>query len=243
MPSGLPNAPIAFMGLMNRVFHDMLDQYVIVFIDDILIYFKSREDHAVHLRSVLQKLREKQLYVKFSKCEFWLSQVNFLAHIVSARGIEVDPGRVKAVLNWESPKTGSEIWSFLGLAGFEEPIGDSSSPYHSRWYIRKANVVADALSRKHGVPTLVALTSNTMLIEEAREFGLEVIVGVEIPEDMTLATLTIKASLFELIKEAQPKDDKLRKTINAINDGRRGNLRFIVKDGTFWFNDRLCVPK
>ncbi|XP_043717481.1 uncharacterized mitochondrial protein AtMg00860-like [Telopea speciosissima] len=118
MSFGLNNAPVAFMALMNRVFHDVLDKFVIVFIDDILVYSKNEEEHAQHLRFVLQRLREKQLYAKFSICEFWLPQVGFLGHIISARGIEVDPGKVKAVVNWESPKTVTEIRSFLGLAGY-----------------------------------------------------------------------------------------------------------------------------
>ncbi|XP_043721172.1 uncharacterized mitochondrial protein AtMg00860-like [Telopea speciosissima] len=103
---------------MNRVFQDVLDKFVIVFIDDILIYSKNTEEHSQHLRMVLQRLGEKKFYAKFSKCEFWLPQVAFLGHIVSKKGIEVDPGKVKAVLEWEPPKNVGEIWSFLGLAGY-----------------------------------------------------------------------------------------------------------------------------
>ena len=118
MPFGLTNAPAAFMDLMNRVFHDYLDRFVIVFIDDILIYSRSDEDHVQHLRVVLQILREKQLYAKFSKCEFWLRQIGFLGHIVSAEGIYVDPRKVEAIVKWEQPQTVTEIRSFLGLAGY-----------------------------------------------------------------------------------------------------------------------------
>ena len=96
---GLTNAPVAFMDLMNRVFHDVLDKWVIVFIDDILIYSNSEEDHLKHLRMVLQRLREQQLYVKFSKCEFWLKQVRFVGHVVSENGIEVDSDKVKAIVD------------------------------------------------------------------------------------------------------------------------------------------------
>ena len=91
MPFGLTNVPAAFMDLMNRVFHPYLDQFVIVFIDDILIYSKNAEEHAVHLGIILQSLRDKQLYAKFSKCEFWLNEVVFLGHVVSGDGIFVDP--------------------------------------------------------------------------------------------------------------------------------------------------------
>ncbi|KAL0553582.1 hypothetical protein IC582_007482 [Cucumis melo] len=99
MPFGLTNAPAVFMDLMNRIFHRYLDQFVIVFIDDILVYSVDRESHEEHLRIVLQTLREKQLYAKFSKCEFWLEQVVFLGHVVSAKGVSVDPQKVEAIVN------------------------------------------------------------------------------------------------------------------------------------------------
>ena len=118
MSFGLTNAPAAFMDLMNRVFKPFLDRFVIVFIDDILIYSKSKEEHEQHLRLVLQTLREKQLYAKFSKCEFWLESVAFLGHIVSKNGISVDPSKVEAVQNWPRPTSVKEIRSFLGLAGY-----------------------------------------------------------------------------------------------------------------------------
>ena len=94
MPFGLTNAPAAFMELMNRVFQPYLDKFVIVFIDDILVYSRSREEHAEHLHIVLQTLRDKKLYAKFSKCDFWLDRVVFLGHIISSRGIQVDPKKI-----------------------------------------------------------------------------------------------------------------------------------------------------
>ena len=118
MPFGLTNAPAAFMDLMNRVFRDFLDQFVIVFIDDILVYSKNREEHESHLRQVLQRLRSHKLYAKFDKCKFWLSEVGFLGHIVNSKGISVDPEKVKAVLEWPRPTNVTEIRSFLGLAGY-----------------------------------------------------------------------------------------------------------------------------
>ncbi|KAK8543626.1 hypothetical protein V6N13_076426 [Hibiscus sabdariffa] len=118
MPFGLTNAPAAFMDMMNRVFQPYLDQFVVVFIDDILVYSKSEVEHEEHLRIVLQTLREKQLYAKFSKCEFWLNEVIFLGHIVSAEGIRVDPKKIEAIMGWKQPKNVSEVRSFLGLAGY-----------------------------------------------------------------------------------------------------------------------------
>jgi hypothetical protein len=99
MSFGLTNAPAYFMNLMNKVFMEYLDQFVVVFIDDILVYSQSEEAHENHLRLVLQKLRDNQLYVKFSKCDFWLKEVAFLGHIIIDGGIKVDPGKISEILN------------------------------------------------------------------------------------------------------------------------------------------------
>ena len=118
MPFGLTNAPVAFMDLMHRVFKPYLDQFVVVFVDNILIYSQSEWEHEYHLRIVLQLLRDHQLYAKFNKYEFWLIEVRSLGHVVSASGVSVDPKKVKAVMSWETPKLVFEIRSFLGLAGY-----------------------------------------------------------------------------------------------------------------------------
>ena len=118
MPFGVTNAPGVFMEYMNRIFHPYLDKFVVVFIDDILVYSKSEEEHAEHLRVVLGVLREKKLFAKLSKCEFWLEEVSFLGHVVSRGGVVVDPSKIEAVSEWEAPKSVSEIRSFLGLAGY-----------------------------------------------------------------------------------------------------------------------------
>nr|GEV99410.1 putative reverse transcriptase domain-containing protein [Tanacetum cinerariifolium] len=118
MPFGLTNAPTVFMDLMNPVFHEYLGKFVIVFIDDILVYSKIREEHKDHLRIVLEILRQNKLYAKFSKCYFWLGQVAFLGHIVSADGITIDLAKVEAITKWLRPTTVTEVRSFLGLAGY-----------------------------------------------------------------------------------------------------------------------------
>ncbi|GJX37802.1 putative nucleotidyltransferase, ribonuclease H [Tanacetum coccineum] len=118
MPFGLTNAPTVFMDLMNRVCKAYLDKFVVVFIDDILIYLKTKEDHEVHLRLVLELLRKEKLYAKFSKCDFWLQEIYFLGHMVNQSGIHVDPGKIEEVKNWKAPTTSSEIRLFLGLAGY-----------------------------------------------------------------------------------------------------------------------------
>src|SRR5262249_31677437 len=111
MPFGLTNALAVFMDLMNRVFREYLDMFVVVFIDDVLVYSKSREEHEEHLRLVLTRLKEENLYAKFSKCEFWLDQVSFFGHVVNGSGISVDPEKIKAVVEWSRPKTVTEIRS------------------------------------------------------------------------------------------------------------------------------------
>ncbi|KAI0493363.1 hypothetical protein KFK09_023479 [Dendrobium nobile] len=118
MPFGVTNAPAIFMDLMNRVFREYLDQFVIVFIDDILVYSASEDEHARHLRIVLETLRRHQLYAKFSKCEFWLKSISFLGHVVSGEGISVDPQKIQAVADWPRPTTVFEVRSFLGMAGY-----------------------------------------------------------------------------------------------------------------------------
>ncbi|GKE93444.1 putative reverse transcriptase domain-containing protein [Tanacetum coccineum] len=130
MPFGLTNAPAVFMDLMNRVckpstlvtkchlIYPYLDKSVIVFIDDIIIYSRNKEEHADHLRIILELLRKEKLYAKFSKCDFWISIVQFIGHLIDSQGIHVDLAKIKAVKNWTSPTTPTEIRQFLGLTGY-----------------------------------------------------------------------------------------------------------------------------
>ncbi|GJS49756.1 putative reverse transcriptase domain-containing protein [Tanacetum coccineum] len=118
MPFGLTNAPAVFMDLMNRVCKPYLDKFVIIFIDDILIYSKDEKEHEEHLKAILELLKKEKLYAKFSKCEFWIPKVQFLGHVIDSIGIHVDPAKIESIKDWACPKTPTEIRQFLGLAGY-----------------------------------------------------------------------------------------------------------------------------
>lgn len=115
MPFGLTNAPTAFMDLMKRVFKSYLDRFVIVFINDILVYSRSEEEHEEHLRVVLQLLQEEKLYVKLKKCDFWLQKVAFLGHMIAADGVFIDPEKVEAIKNGPRSTNVTEVESFWTL--------------------------------------------------------------------------------------------------------------------------------
>src|SRR4051812_47418982 len=118
MSFGLTNAPATFSRLMNYIFMEYLDKFVVVYLDDILVYSKNEEEHAKHLRLILAKLRDHKLYAKYSKCEFWLPKVTYLGHVISKDGIDVNPERVQDILDWTPPKTVKQVRSFLGHTSY-----------------------------------------------------------------------------------------------------------------------------
>ena len=135
MPFGLTNAPAAFMDLMNMVFRPYVDQFVVVFIDDILVYSKDAQEHKQHLKIVLKTLREKKLYSKLCKCDFGLKEVFFLGHIVSAEGIRVDLTKIETIVNWKPPRNVTDVRIFLGLAGYY------------RRFVRGFSIIASLLTK------------------------------------------------------------------------------------------------
>ena len=171
MPFGLTNAPIAFMDVMNRVFQPYLDQFVVVFVDGILIYSQSEVEREDHLRIVLQLLRDHQLYAKFSKCEFWLTEVGFLGHVVSASGVSVDSEKVEVVISWERSKYVFDIRSFLGLAGyykrFTEDFSRLATPM-TRLTQKEVKFVWDDLCERAFQELKRRLTSTPILIVPER---------------------------------------------------------------------------
>ncbi|WVZ63662.1 hypothetical protein U9M48_013276 [Paspalum notatum var. saurae] len=263
MSFGLTNAPPYFMNLMNKVFMEYLDKFVVVFIDDILIYSKTEEEHEEHLRLVLQKLREHKLYAKLSKCEFWLDQVPFLGHIVSKGGIMVDPSKISSVMDWKVPKVVKEVRGFLGPAGyyrrFIESFSRIAKPMTSLlekgvpfiWTKErqaafdelkkrlttapvltlpdltksftvycdaskegKANVVADALSRKSYFNMAVAFQMPLELCAEFESLNLGFV------HHTTVATFEAEPSLEQKIRKHQKTDEKIQEIREQIKVGK-----------------------
>nr|GEV92399.1 retrotransposon protein, putative, Ty3-gypsy subclass [Tanacetum cinerariifolium] len=342
MPFGLTNALAVFMDLMNRVFHEYLDKFVIVFIDDILVYSKTKEEHEDHLRIVLEILRQKKLYEKFSKCDFLLGQMAFLGHIVSADGIIMDPAKVEAITKWSRLTKVIEVRSFLGLAGYyrrsvkgfsllalpltklmQKGESDASKkglgcvlmqygkviayasrqlkpyeenyPIHDlelaavvfalkiwrhylygetydiftdhkslkyiftqkelnmrqkrwlellkdydaniRYHTEKANVVADALSRKNS-GTMACLKIQPEIIKDLELMEVELVVhGFQ----GYIASFKIEPNLILQIKEAQKEDGELWSVVQNMKKGKQEEFR-VDEHGVIWYGNRLCVP-
>jgi hypothetical protein len=135
VPFGLTNAPTTFMCLMNSVLNKYLDKFVLVFVDDILVYSKNREEHEEHLRMVLQVLREHQLYAKFNKCDFFKKEIQYLGHVISVEGVTVDPAKIKEIMDWPTPRNVTEVRSFMGLDGYYRRFIKGFSKIRKSYYL------------------------------------------------------------------------------------------------------------
>ncbi|WVZ70782.1 LOW QUALITY PROTEIN: hypothetical protein U9M48_019422 [Paspalum notatum var. saurae] len=231
MSFGLTNAPAYFMNLMNKVFMEYLDKFVVVFIDDILIYSKTKEEHEEHLRLVLQKLRDHKL----SKCEFWLDQVPFLGHIVSKGGIMVDPSKISSVMDWKVPEVVKEVRGFLGLAGYYRrfiesfsriakpmtPLLEKGVPFH---WTKERQAAFDELKKRlttAPVLTLPDLTKSFTVYCDASKEGL----GCVLMQEGTI----------------EKTDEKIREIRKRIKLGGAPHFRE-DEQGTVWYKNRICVP-
>ncbi|KAH0709210.1 hypothetical protein KY284_010637 [Solanum tuberosum] len=256
MSLGLTNALAKFMDLMNRVFRQYLDMFVIVFIDDILIYSISDDEHIAYLKIVLQILKDQQLFAKFSKCEFWLRSVAFLYHIVSNKGIEVDPKNTDAVKSWPRPLSPSDIRSFLGLAGYNKrqlKVHEKNYPTHDLelaavkdlnlcqrmwlellkdydmsilYHSGKANMVAYALSR-------LSMSSVAHIEEDNKELVRDIHrldrLGVLLVDSTKGGVMIHNGSELSFVVD----EAVLKKSVEAFSQGGDVVLRY---------QGRLCVP-
>ncbi|XP_068319687.1 uncharacterized protein [Pyrus communis] len=251
MPFGLTNAPAAFMDLMNRVFQPFLDRFVIVFIDDILVYSKSKAKHVRHLTLLLKRLREHQLYAKFSKCQFWLDQVVFLGHIISAQGILVDPQKVAAVEKWEQPRTiterhyiyGEKCKIFTDHKSLQYLFMQKDLNLRQRRWMKllsdydctidyhpgRANVVADALNRKSQGRINALYASHIPLLADSRSNGVRL--KAEDRDVALLANFQVRPILVDRVLEAQVAHRETQDLIQARDRGRRRDLRVRDSDG------------
>ncbi|GJY45835.1 putative reverse transcriptase domain-containing protein [Tanacetum coccineum] len=214
MPFGLTNAPTIFMDLMNRVCRPYLDKFVIVFIDDILIYSKTREEHVEHLRLVLGLLKKEKLYAKFSKCEFWLREVQFLGHVINGNGIHIDPSKIETVKNWKSPRTPTEVRSFLGLAGY----------YHR--FIENFSKIAKSLT--------ILTQKCCMLMQRGKEIAYASRQLKIHEKSYTTHGLRSWGAILAAQKKAVDEFAGLQKGLDEITEQR--------SDGTLYYLNRIWVP-
>ncbi|WVZ71282.1 hypothetical protein U9M48_019884 [Paspalum notatum var. saurae] len=271
MSFGLTNAPAYFMNLMKKVFMEYLDKFVVVFIDDILIYSKTEEEHEEHLRLVLQKLREHKLYAKLSKCEFWLDQVPFLGHIVSKGGIMVDPSKISLCHGLEGAEVVKEVCGFLGLAGyyrrFIESFSGIAKPMTSLLekgvpfiWTKERQAAFDELKKRlttAPVLTLPDLTKSFTVYCDASKEGLGcVLMRGRMPFELcaefeslnlgfvhhtTVATFEAEPTLEQEIRNHQKTDEKIQEIREQIKLGKAPHFRE-DEQGTVWYKNRICVP-
>ncbi|WVZ80457.1 hypothetical protein U9M48_027928 [Paspalum notatum var. saurae] len=254
MSFGLTNAPAYFMNLMNKVFMEYLDKFVVVFIDDILIYSKTEEEHEEHLRLVLQKLREHKLYAKLSKCEFWLDQVPFLGHIVLKGGIMVDPSKISSVMDWKVPEVVKEVRGFLGLAGYYRRFIESFSRIAKPMTLllekgvpfiwnKERQAAFDELKKRLTIApvlTLPDLTKSFTVYCDASKEEFESL-NLGFVHHTTVATFEVEPTLEQEIRKHQKTDEKIQEIWEQIKVGKAPHF-CEEEQGTVWYKNWICVP-
>ncbi|GJX46470.1 putative reverse transcriptase domain-containing protein [Tanacetum coccineum] len=253
MPFGLTNAPTFFMDLMNRVCKPYLDRFVIVFIDDILIYFKSRKEHEGHLKLILNLLKKEELYAKFSKCEFWLSKVQFLGHMIDSEGIHVDPAKIEAIKDWASPKTPTEIRQFLEGSENFLVYCNASHKGLGAVLMQREKVIAYAsrqLKRHYLYGTkCVVFTDHKSLqhILDQKELNMRQRRWKEASQKERSKPLRVRALVMtiglNLPKQILSAQSEARKEENFINEDLRGMINKLEPraDGTLCLNNQSWI--
>nr|GEX62394.1 putative reverse transcriptase domain-containing protein [Tanacetum cinerariifolium] len=227
MPFGLKNVPLVFIDLMNRVCKPYFDKFVILFIDDILIYSKDEKEHKEHLKAILELLKKEKLYARFSKCEFWIPKEQFLGYVIDSRGIHVDPDKIESIKDWASLKTLTEIRQFLVLAGYYlrfierfSKIAKSMTKLTQKGIkFDRANVVADALSRKER-------------IEPFQVRSLVMTIGLDLPKQIMEAQI-------EALKPENLENEDIGGMIKKDIPKKKFELR---ADGTLYLNGKSWLP-
>ncbi|KAG8483077.1 hypothetical protein CXB51_022062 [Gossypium anomalum] len=259
MPFGLTNAPAVFMDLINRIFRPYLDKFVVAFVDDILIYSRDESEHAEHLRVVLQTLRDKQLYAKFSKSEFWLKEVRFLGNIVSGDEIRVDPSKISAIFEWKSPRNVTQGECLckkvvIAYASRQLKLHEKNYPAHDLELVaivfplkilrhllygekcQDYELIINYHPRKVNV-VADALSRKSLFALRAMNTQLTMS-----SDGSVLAELKARPTFLQEIREAQKGDKKLQVKRNQCESRIESNFS-IGTDVCIMFNDRVCVPK
>ncbi|GKC30941.1 putative reverse transcriptase domain-containing protein, partial [Tanacetum coccineum] len=250
MPFGLTNALTVFMDLMNRVCKPYLDKFVIVFIDDILVYSRDEEEHGKHLKIILELLKKERLYAKFSKCDFWLDSVQFLGHVIDRSGVHVDPAKIEAIKSWVASTTPTEVRQFLGLAGYYRSVAQGNGRFRG---------VCDASLKGYGSVLMqrekvIAYASRQLKVHEenytTHDLELGAIIELLSDYDCEIRYHPGKANVVADALSRKERDKPLREEAMKGDNVEAENLGRLIKpifefrpDGTRCFGNHVWFPR